>query len=75
MTKERLRELYTHYATMADNPVALFEEARRLMLRPGLQHDPELCLYLGLLIGQVARLADRVDELEAKQMPPGYRPS
>lgn len=63
MTRGELQGLIERYSALMDDPAALLEEGRKLASRPGMSDDPELMIYIGLLIGQVATLQDRLEAL------------
>jgi hypothetical protein len=57
------RYLMTRYEEMITKPQELIEEARRLGQPPHVKNDPELSIFLGLLVGKLANLEDRVRRL------------
>jgi hypothetical protein len=58
-----VQALLTKYTDMLTEPDAVSDEGRRLGQRDHVQADPELWVFLAVLIGHIAVLEDRIHTL------------
>jgi hypothetical protein len=60
-----LQRIVQQYEALLHDPERLIREGQRLAALPQIQAQPEVSLFLGVLVGHVAQLEDRIAAMHA----------